>query len=166
MSRAAAARSASLPVLGQRPPGKPQAQFPDETARRFACERCGNCCRRPGVVHFTPGDVARAARFLELSPREFRRQYLMKEDGDWILEGRPDEGCIFFDDAAKACLIHEAKPMQCRAWPFWPEVMKGRAAWRRAARHCPGMGKGPAREPAEVERWLAAMRRLPGGEGG
>lgn len=165
MSRAAVARPSSLAVIGQPAPRAAHDAFPDETAHRFACERCGNCCRRPGVVHFTPADVTRAARYLELSPRDFRRQYLAKEDGDWFLEGHPDEGCIFYDDEAKACLIHPAKPLQCRAWPFWPEVMKSRTAWRRAARHCPGMGKGPAREPAEVAHWLAAMERLPGGGG-
>jgi Fe-S-cluster containining protein len=136
--------------------------FSDGRDRRFTCERCGNCCRRPGVVHFSATDIRRAAAFLEMNPREFRKTYLVKEDGRWLLEGEGDKGCLFFDEATTACRIQEAKPLQCRAWPFWPETHHSRSTWTDAARHCPGMGKGATHAPDEIREWFRAMEKLTG----
>jgi Fe-S-cluster containining protein len=130
--------------------------------RRFACERCGNCCRRPGVVYFSPADVRRAAEYLEMSPRAFRKQYLTREDGRWLLEGA-DDGCLFYHHEKRACMIQPAKPTQCRAWPFWPETMSDRRRWKAAAEHCPGMGKGPAHAEEEVAYWVEAVEKLTAG---
>jgi len=139
---------------------------PEEATLRFGCRRCGNCCRRPGTVTFSPADVTRAAALLELSPREFRRRYLTREDGRWLHEGKAGENCAFFVErsagAPSRCLIHAAKPLQCRAWPFWPEVMADRRGWRAAARRCPGLGRGPVHDPAYAARLASAVERLTG----
>lgn len=42
----------------------------------------------------------------------------------------------------RVCAIYPVRPLQCRTWPFWPENMKSRAAWDRAAKGCPGMNRG------------------------
>jgi len=140
---------------------EPFRLFQDGRDHRFSCERCGNCCRRPGVVHFSAADIRRAAEFLNMTPREFRKTYLVKEDGRWLLEGE-EKGCTFFDEETTACRIQEVKPLQCRAWPFWPETHRNRATWSDAARHCPGMGKGATHGVAEIQSWFSAMDKLTG----
>lgn len=43
---------------------------------------------------------------------------------------------------SEGCSIHPAKPTQCRLYPFWPELVEDRKAWRAEASECPGIGKG------------------------
>lgn len=121
---------------------------------RFACQRSGNCCRRPGYVYFTRDDVDAAAGFLGISRGEFVQRYLAIEGRRFVLEVDTG-GCRFFDGAG--CVIHPAKPLQCRSWPFWPELVRTQRAWRAAARGCPGMDEGEAISTAELEAWLAAL---------
>jgi len=40
------------------------------------------------------------------------------------------------------CSIHTVKPVQCRIFPFWPELVDDKREWRKTARYCPGIGKG------------------------
>ena len=138
-----------LPLRAATPPAPAHRErlFSDGREMRFACERCGDCCRRAGVVYFSPADVRRAAEFLGLTIREFRATYLKKEDGRWFVDGEAGQSCVFFDEAAVACRIHAVKPLQCRAWPFWPETHRSRRSWSEAASHCPGMGKGTGARP-------------------
>lgn len=121
---------------------------------RFACQRSGNCCRRPGFVYFTHEDAAGAAAFLELTRGDFVRRYLRVERGRFVLDV-DGEGCRFFDGSG--CTIHPVKPLQCRAWPYWPEIVRSPRAWRAAARGCPGMGQGGAISREELEAWIAAL---------
>lgn len=143
---------------------EPFRLFSDGRDRRFRCERCGDCCRRGGVVYFSSADIRRAAGFLGMTIREFRKTYLVKEDGRWLHEGTP-EGCTFFDHQNVACTIQPVKPLQCRAWPFWPETHRSRSSWTEAARHCPGMGKGATHSAEEMREWFTAMEKLTGDDG-
>jgi hypothetical protein len=34
------------------------------------------------------------------------------------------------------------KPVQCRLYPFWPELVENRANWEAERTMCPGIGKG------------------------
>jgi uncharacterized protein len=34
------------------------------------------------------------------------------------------------------------KPVQCRAFPYWPELVDDRKEWYKMAAYCPGIGKG------------------------
>ena len=129
---------------------------------RFECQRSGNCCKRAGVVYFSPTDIRRAADYLEMTPREFRREYLTRENGHWLLAGLPGEGCPFYYE--NSCLIHPAKPLQCQAWPFWPEMVSSPSHWRAAAKWCPGIGKGHAHDPREVKRLAREVEKLTNGD--
>ena len=55
--------------------------------------------------------------------------------------------CVFLDRAStpgKAlCSLHDARPSQCRTYPFWPENLKSPRAWQRTSRLCEGIGQGP-----------------------
>lgn len=56
--------------------------------------------------------------------------------------------CTFLDrttDPGRAlCRVYQARPAQCRTWPFWPENMSTPQAWKdaKARTPCPGMGQG------------------------
>lgn len=55
--------------------------------------------------------------------------------------------CVFLDRSVPGratCHLYEARPMQCRTWPFWPENLTTRHAWdeAKARTPCPGMGRG------------------------
>lgn len=90
-----------------------------------------------------------AAR-LGMGVEAFYRRYARRLAGvGWSLkEQRTEHGydCVFLDrdsQPGKAlCAIHEARPMQCRTWPFWPENLRSKAAWERTARQCEGVGRG------------------------
>lgn len=69
--------------------------------------------------------------------------------------------CVFLDrdsvPGKAICSVYEARPMQCRTWPFWPENLRSRQAWERAGRSCPGINTGPAYEPKAIRLSIERM---------
>jgi Fe-S-cluster containining protein len=59
----------------------------------------------------------------------------------------------------KQCSVYEARPNQCRTWPFWPEVMNAKSWKKDVADFCPGVGKGPVIPAKEIERQLKIMSK-------
>ena len=109
---------------------------------RFAClPGCTACCREPGFVYLTEDDLRRAADFLGLSSAEFEARYVYRTRRRLRLRKPRGKQCPFLLE--DGCRIHPAKPTQCRLYPFWPELVEDREAWREAARICPGIGTGP-----------------------
>lgn len=89
------------------------------------------------------------ADHLELSLGAFNRRYTRSEDdGSRVLrfvEGR----CIFLVDGL--CSVHELKPVQCRTWPFWEELLVSREVYEREVRaFCPGSRTGPVVPAASI----------------
>lgn len=124
---------------------------------RFACQGSGRCCvsrGNVGYVYLTLEDRRRLAAALGLSYREFTRTYCTKTDGLFHLRDTgPD--CRFLVD--RRCSVYEARPTQCRTWPFWPENMPARA-WSAVAEFCPGVGKGRLVPREEIEVTLRLQR--------
>ncbi len=104
----------------------------------------------------TQGDLARAADYLEMSTAEFEKKYVYRTSNLMRLRVPRLATCPFLKEYG--CSIHPAKPTQCGAFPFWPEMLESRREWSKASRYCPGMNKGPliqighAREVAENMR--------------
>jgi len=119
---------------------------------RFSCTQCGNCCTGPpGAVWFDEEQGRRMAKHLGLDEQTFYRRFARKIDGQWSLQERSTEhgfDCIFLDrkiTAGKAvCSLYDARPAQCRTWPFWPENLATPRHWKMAKIQtpCPGMDKG------------------------
>jgi hypothetical protein len=108
---------------------------------RFSCQGSGRCCVSRGAyghVYLTLEDRRRLAAALGLPTREFTRRHCAKTDGLFHLND-PGPDCRFLED--RRCGVYEARPTQCRTWPFWPESMNPRA-WTAIAAYCPGVGKG------------------------
>jgi Fe-S-cluster containining protein len=109
---------------------------------RFECQSgCTECCRRKGFVYLTEADLARAAGFLGITAAAFERQYVYRTRNRMRLRMPRNSLCRFLRD--DGCSIHPAKPTQCRTFPFWPELVDSRREWKKTARWCPGIGKGP-----------------------
>ena len=109
---------------------------------RFECQRgCVNCCDQDGFVYLTEDDLKRAAKFTGVSARAFESKYIYRTRRALRFRKPRDRQCPFLED--HGCSIHPAKPTQCRTFPFWPELVEDRVAWKCTAKFCPGIGKGP-----------------------
>ena len=95
-----------------------------------------------GYVYMTEEDVTNAARFLGLPQADFEASYIYRTRH--MRRIRKPRGkakqCPFLDGAG--CGIHPVKPVQCRLFPFWPELVESPQEWRRTAKWCPGIGQG------------------------
>jgi len=127
---------------------------------KFQCTQCGNCCTGPsGYVWFNDREGEAIAAHLGLDQEQFRRSLAHTVKGHWTLNEQWNSAtsgydCVFLRREAQTgkalCSIYPVRPTQCRTWPFWPENLQNRAAWQRAARHCPGMNKGKTVPLAQV----------------
>ena len=130
---------------------------------RFRCTQCGNCCTGPaGTVWFDEAEGRRMADALGVDEKTFYRRYAHQVEGRWSLrEHETPHGfdCVFLDRTSQAgkalCSIYQARPAQCRTWPFWPENLRSRGVWQAVKRNtpCPGMDTG-ALVPVERIRVL------------
>lgn len=107
---------------------------------RFTCTGCGDCCRAPGVVEFDGATLQRMAHHLDQSVAVFQARHSVQWDPGasrfWV-DVPPDSACPLLD--GDRCRVHPVKPVQCRTFPFWPEVIQSRRTWERTAQGCPGM---------------------------
>jgi Fe-S-cluster containining protein len=124
---------------------------------RFTCQAgCINCCNQEGRVYLTEEDLVRAAKFVGMTPKAFEKKYVYRTRNEMRLRKPPKKQCSFLLE--HGCSIHPAKPTQCRTFPFWPELVESKAAWKWVGSYCPGIGKGPliqigtALEMAEEQR--------------
>lgn len=109
---------------------------------RFSCRRCGACCTgEPGHVWLGDGEAEALAARLGLGVAAFLERHARRVYGLWSLREEADGRCVFFEPGA-GCAVYEARPRQCRTWPFWPRILADREAWEREAVDCPGMGAG------------------------
>jgi Fe-S-cluster containining protein len=110
---------------------------------RFQCTQCGNCCTgAPGYVWVNRDEIAALARKLGLSVDEFERKYVRAVGVRKSLIEYANGDCVFFDGYARKCTVYDARPRQCRTWPFWQSNVESAQAWQHTCQICPGSGKG------------------------
>lgn len=130
---------------------------------RFACQPgCTNCCDQSGFVYLSEEDIRRAAKFTRMTRRAFEARYVYRTRHTRRFRKPPDRQCPFLEQGR--CAIHPAKPTQCRTFPFWPELVESRAAWKRTAKYCPGIGKGPVIQIGEAMEMAEQQRRAHPGD--
>lgn len=117
------------------------ALFPPAGALRFSCRRgCTRCCEVTGFVYLSAADSRNIAAHLGLSRRSFEKRYVYRTRHLRRLRKPRGTQCHFLE--AGGCSIHAVKPVQCRLFPFWPDLVEERAAWKLTAQYCPGIGQG------------------------
>jgi Fe-S-cluster containining protein len=128
---------------------------------KFACTHCNRCCTVEGNVWVTRREAQRLAEHLELSLEEFGRRYLRLVDGRNSLTERSDGACVFWDEG---CTVYEARPEQCRTFPFWKENLTTRGAWERVAYDCEGIGEGRLYRIGEISKIVKGQDATVDGE--
>lgn len=117
-----------------------------EDGLRFSCTQCGNCCTGPpGAVWFTDDEGRAMAKKLDITVDQFYKHYTRRIGSRWsltenLIDGRYD--CVFLDRSTQkpSCKLYDARPSQCRSWPFWPENLHTEAAWLKAKKGTPCLG--------------------------
>jgi Fe-S-cluster containining protein len=123
----------------------------------FECTGCGNCCSGPGqgFVWIQDEEIARMATALGIEDIDaFERQFVRRIGIRKSLVEYADGDCIFLDPQSRRCMVYEARPVQCRTWPFWESNLTSPKAWARAAKDCPGCNRGTLYSLGTIQRVL------------
>lgn len=108
----------------------------------FECQGCGDCCRGPGgYVWITLEEANRMAEELAMSFEDFSVKMLRSTLSGLALVDDARGDCPLLGDDGH-CRVYNARPMQCRTWPWWDENLVSPARWDSAASRCPGMNRG------------------------
>ncbi|PAY18618.1 hypothetical protein CKO51_15610 [Rhodopirellula sp. SM50] len=119
---------------------------------RFECTQCGACCSGdPGYVWVEQNEIDAMADAMNLSVDEFESQFVRRVGAQKSLREYPDGDCILLDPQQRTCLVYQARPIQCRTWPFWDSTIETEKAWRETCQECPGAGKGKLYTFDEIE---------------
>lgn len=137
---------------------------------RFQCQPdCGRCCTREareGSVFLEPEDVLRLSRGLGISARAFVREFTRNECGELELRAGEDGRCRFLEDTR--CTVYEARPLQCRTYPFLPldgfTPIESPYTWKREKTFCPGIGKGRLYRKVEIRNIMRGRADVEGFE--
>ncbi len=96
-----------------------------------ACSSCRGkcCCGQTGYVWLSSYDIDKIVLFLKTNFVDFKEKFLRKKGNKFALKEKdnPTENgfeCIFFDSIKMECSIYEARPAQCKEYPFWQEFKK------------------------------------------
>jgi len=91
----------------------------------FKCTGCGTCCRWTGSVLLSHRDIEVMAAWLGLSELQFidRHTRLAPNRIQLALIDQTDGSCSFL--VGNRCSIYDARPEQCRSFPFAWSVTEG-----------------------------------------
>ena len=89
-----------------------------------ACKTCGGkCCRgSEGYVWASIEELESMAAAKKITLDSFAKQYLRRVQGRLSLRENVINGehlCCFLDPVDGQCTVYEARPQQCRTFPFW-----------------------------------------------
>lgn len=109
---------------------------------KFKCTECGKCCTgTSGFVWVTEEEISSMATALNISIKAFKIKYIRNRDNRLALvEKKNISGgfdCIFLKN--KKCEVYQARPKQCRSFPWWPEHLNSEESWKLAALDCEGI---------------------------
>lgn len=89
------------------------------------CETCnGNCCiGESGNIWISKNEIFNLSNHLNMPLNDLVDNYLEKRGYKYSIKevklSEDNYACIFFDLEKKQCSIYEARPIQCRTFPFW-----------------------------------------------
>lgn len=127
---------------------------------RFECTGCGDCCTgAPGYVWVNKEEIGGLAEQVgEEDLERFEKMYVRQVGIRKSLKEYSNGDCVFFDNQTRKCKVYNARPRQCRTWPFWDSNVRDEQAWRETCQACPGSGKGKLYQLEEIEQQRRVMR--------
>ena len=126
---------------------------------RFECSECGDCCTgAPGYVWVNRDEIALLAEYLKMEVAEFEKEYVRKVGVRKSLIEYANGDCVFFDGQTRKCTVYEARPRQCRTWPFWQSNVSSPAAWQQTCEVCPGSGRGKLHSADRILYQIAVVK--------
>jgi Fe-S-cluster containining protein len=129
------------------------------TGLQFSCTGCGSCCSgAPGYVWVTEAEIAQLAQAREMTVEAFRDQFIRRVGLRESLIEYSDGDCIFLDPDSRKCMVYDARPTQCRTWPFWDSNVRSQMSWEKTCEVCPGAGQGKLYTLQQIE--MARLRSL------
>ena len=126
---------------------------------KFTCQRCSSCCRYDaGYVYLSDNDIEKLIAKLETDRDSFIGLYCRWVDnwkGNKILslKEKSNKDCIFWE-SIKGCIVYEARPLQCKLFPFWESILFSIDNWKMASSGCPGMNSGKHYSKEEIDTLL------------
>lgn len=105
-----------------------------------ACQECrGECCRWGGFVWVTEEEIQAISELMKMDLEAFVNTYVKASYRRLSLQERLRDGeyhCCLFDPFNNRCLVYQARPEQCRTFPFWDVYKKNT---RLLLEICPGV---------------------------
>ena len=124
---------------------------------QFSCVRCSACCRNEsGFVYLSENDLSRLAKECGMDYTAFVKTWCrwvpIDRDRERLsLREKSNFDCIFWKNG---CTVYDARPLQCRAFPFWDSVVCSVQAWNDEGKKCPGINTGSLHEKDEIEGFI------------
>lgn len=124
------------------PQNKPLPWYKD--GLRFKCTECGKCCTgSPGYVWVTEEEMSAISAVLNITVDAFKKKYTRQKHNRYALiekkalDNSGDFDCVFLKD--KKCQVYQARPKQCRTFPWWQENLNSENSWDLASKECEGI---------------------------
>jgi Fe-S-cluster containining protein len=89
---------------------------------------------------------------------QFCEQYVRQVGIRKSLKEFSNGDCVFFDNQTRKCQVYEARPRQCRTWPFWDSNVKTPEAWAQTCQVCPGSGRGRLYQLEQIDERRTVIR--------
>lgn len=123
-----------------------------EGGLRFSCQPgCAKCCKISGRVEIEERELVAMARHLGAGEQEFRKKYTKTSKGQLLLQERKGGPCVMLDENDR-CRVYPVRPLQCRTYPFWDEILANDFTWLLEKNFCPGIDDGHFYSTSEIER--------------
>ncbi len=119
---------------------------------KFTCTQCGDCCTgEPGFVWISEEELEEIATVLKISVDQARLKYTRLFEGNMSLKEYKNGDCIFLHPETRGCTVYNARPIQCRTWPFWNSNIATPETWEEVKHECPGAGCGQLYDLEQIE---------------
>ena len=89
-----------------------------------ACNSCeGRCCTgESGYIYVNKNEIENIAKLLNMQTGDFAKEYLYKKGYKYSLKEikvQDSYECVFYNRETNGCIIYDARPSQCKTFPFW-----------------------------------------------
>ena len=80
-------------------------------------------------------------------------RWVMALNGNEVLslKEKSNKDCILWNSG---CIVYMARPLQCRTFPFWENIISSYKAWKIAASGCKGMDSGELHTESEINHCI------------